>query len=96
MEDRMKEWKPKTDGTIAADWVDLVSDDGFWSVEAKWDGCCHITIHEAVSADGIAMESERDEYIHICYLDDFIDRLVKLREYCQRHFNNEEWKANVR
>jgi hypothetical protein len=78
-------------------WLQLnaeVGDDGthWWSASVKWDGC--IDLHRAHNVpfgvpgrdnDHMAMSSD----MHICDLDDFIEKLQKLRGIAIAHYGKD-------
>jgi hypothetical protein len=54
------------------------------SLNARWDGCVHISTYR---------ENEREGYVHICDIDKHIARLVEFRNRAASHFEsrNAEW-----
>lgn len=48
-----------------------------WKATAKWDGCIHLFKYD----NGFQTENPDDiDYLHICDLDSFIDRLQALKK----------------
>ena len=64
-------------------WLVLDSIDDFdwpkYNVVAKWDGCVDFREFRGDMGGG-------EQYIHICELDDFIERLIQLRDEAKKHF----------
>jgi hypothetical protein len=84
-------------------WIDNIKDNdlSYWWAECsvKWDGCIHFsTAGNIPFSEGLDSNSKKreetsacDDYIHICDIDNMIDKLVKLKEFAMKHFTNEEW-----
>ena len=86
--------KEKTDDH----WLELKDPNGFYRAVAKWDGCIHFNQYGNIP---LTIDPERkdkacsDDYIHICYLDSHIERLLELKRLAQEHFNdNGYWNKN--
>jgi len=65
---------------------------GFTEVTLKWDGC----IDYRIGWNGIKpCEDEtgyNTNYIHICDIDEMIEKLQAIKDYGRNHFKNEFWK----
>lgn len=100
-------WKNDPNGKIEKHWLDVVSADiedeedyHWWHATVKWDGCIHLD-HAGnfpfSKEDGLSNEKRAteacDDYIHICDLDDYIKRLIALRDFAEKHFG-EDWNKN--
>lgn len=97
-------WKNNPDGKTEKHWLDVISDDiedgenyHWWHAAIKWDGCIHLNHAGNVpySKEHGFVNQQRDleacdDYIHICDLNDYIERLIALREFAKKHFG-EEW-----
>lgn len=71
-------------------WLELVEYfDGrvYHRASAKWDGCIHFTTW---GNDG-ETESDHGSYIHICEIDDIIDRLQRLKVAAAEHFKDHHY-----
>ena len=94
------DWKKNPKGIYESHWIDLISDvdeDGhyWWKCYVKWDGCIQIDRAFNVpfgepTRDGDHMAME--DGLHLCDLDEFIERLTKLRDAAKAHFGK-EWPA---
>lgn len=71
--------------------IQLKDENGFYDVFIKWDGCVDFTEYDAADGNGNPIKDDKYTYIHICDLDRFIDRLLALRKFGHKHFNNEQW-----
>lgn len=64
---------------------------GFDEVTLKWDGC--IDYH--MGCNGVKpsedTKGENTQYIHICDIDEFIEKLQALKAYGIKHFDNDNW-----
>lgn len=70
-------------------WLSLLGTHGWYTAIAKWDGCIHLNKAGNVHFDTegkIPVEQDDSEYMHICDLDDFIERLQSLRDEAKKHF----------
>jgi hypothetical protein len=65
---------------------------GYDEVTLKWDGC----VDYRIGFNGVKASEdntgENSQYIHICDIDEMIEKLQALKEYGKKHFNNEYWK----
>jgi hypothetical protein len=61
-------------------------------VTLKWDGC----VDYQMGSNGIKPSEdpsgENTTYIHICDIDEFIEKLQALKAFGKKHFDNEYWK----
>ncbi len=105
----MNNWKDKPNGTKESHWIDLIyqdgheEDDNHWmAASVKWDGCIHLSTagnvpfcKEYGDANGKRDEAACDDYIHICNIDDYIKKLLQLKDAAVKHFGDkwlEEYK----
>jgi hypothetical protein len=72
-------------------WLKVDDGEGWWSAFVKWDGCLEITRYFNLPwGDESLPESERDaSTLHLCSIDDAIQRLELLRDMARRHFGAE-------
>lgn len=65
---------------------------GHEEVTLKWDGC----IDYMMSFNGFKPSEdttgENTQYLHICDIDEMIEKLQALKKYGKEHFNNEYWQ----
>jgi len=66
-----------------AHWLCLKDPNEVWRADVRPDGC--VEIREDYNAD-----PNDSDMLHICNLDDFIVRLVALRDEAKKHFG-EDW-----
>lgn len=82
-------------------WLELVEPGGFWHAMVKADGCVdlrHITSGNPVDWNGEFQESVLDDategvdldYLHICEVDELIERLQSLKRFAAQHFHDED------
>jgi len=97
-------WKEDPNGKKEDYWIDLIyqedweeGDNHYWHATVKSDGCIHLDhagnepfnkFQNAGSAN--RPENSADDYIHICNIDEVIDKLTKLKEAAIKHFG-ENW-----
>lgn len=86
-------WVDKPLGTKADHWIDLIyKEDGQndWWVECsvKSDGCIHYNQCSNLPFGDVDQEENDIEYLHICDLDNFIERMIKLRDKAKEHFGD--------
>lgn len=73
-------------------WLDLVDPEGWYDAGVKWDGCVHfnryfnLPLHLRVTKED---QDELSDYIHICSIDDMINRLTELKQIAQDHFGGD-------
>jgi hypothetical protein len=73
-------------------WLELNDPDGWYKAVAKWDGCIHFNSYSNIS---LHEDPERkshqccDNYIHICDVDVFIERLQQLKLQAKKHFGDD-------
>lgn len=92
------DWKDKPGGTKESHWLDLISEvdeDGnyWWKCYVKWDGCIQIdrAFNYPFGTEGREqIPNAMEDGIHICDLDEMIERLTKLRAAAKAHFG-EDW-----
>jgi len=68
-------------------WLEVKDPEGWWSAVVKKDGCVHLNRYYG-SPMSDQNENETD-YIHICDIDDAIERLKALKQMALAHFG--EW-----
>lgn len=95
-----KDWIGDQNGILEDHVIELrgdVSGRDYWlHARVKFDGCVHLHMagnmpfsKEYGFHDQERREHACDAYIHICDLDDFIERLIKLREVAKKHFGKD-------
>lgn len=102
-------WIDKPRGTKEEHWIDLIWVDNndltcWWNeCSVKWDGCIHYSkagnIPFELGLDSNSKNREEagacDDYIHICDIDDLINKLLELKKVAQAHFKDkEDWSDN--
>lgn len=65
---------------------------GVDEVTLKWDGCIDLRIGLNGFKPSEDKSGENSQYIHICDIDEFIEKLKAIKECGKNHFNNEYWK----
>lgn len=91
------EWKDKPGGTKASHWIDLIGETDeqgyyWWKAYVKWDGCVQIdcAFNVPFGIDGRDKDHmAQEDGMHICDLDEFIERLIKLRDAAKGHFGKD-------
>jgi hypothetical protein len=97
-------WSKYPFGNATDAYIDLaydVNEEGDYWMHAspKWDGCIHLYQASNVPFSeefGTPISNKQrdevscDDYIHICDLDDYIKKLLKLRKFCKNYFKNQE------
>ena len=88
-EDEPALWQPEpsTDHCL-----NLTDPEGWWRVFIKWDGCFELDhFHNYPLTDPVYddPESEHNDWdrMHICDIDDMIERLTALKEMAEKHFS---------
>ena len=61
-------------------------------ITLKWDGCVDYFIGQNGVKPSEDNTGKNTRYIHICDIDEMIEKLQALKEYGKRHFDNEFWK----
>jgi hypothetical protein len=87
----MKFWK-KVEEKSLDHWLELDDVESGWHYAVvKWDGCIHYNrYYNHPKQDQEARpEDELSDYLHICDLDEEIERLRELKEHALAHFG--EW-----
>ena len=85
-------------GNTKDHWLEVVEKlDGrvYYRASVKWDGCIHYNKYH----NGGEGDEDSGDYIHLCDLDEEIQRLQRLRKMAEAHFVNhwyEEWKPAAR
>ena len=70
----MNHWKILEDKSSDS-WLEVQDPEGWYSAVVRFDGCIHLNRHHNYPL------SERDnDYIHICDIDDMIERLESLKK----------------
>ena len=67
-------------------WLEVVDPEGYYEAVVKWDGCVHLYMHDSPIGEDDEGEDGGTEYLHICELDELIDRLQALKEIALQHF----------
>ncbi|MGG3890283.1 hypothetical protein [Metabacillus fastidiosus] len=65
------------------------------SVSFKWDGCVDYRKYEngfTVDDESSEERSRNSQYIHICELDEMIERLQEIKKIAENHFDKEDFK----
>lgn len=65
-------------------WLEIEDPEKCYDAVVKWDGC--INLYKRYPDE---LEGDPD-YVHICDLDDFINRLLELKRIALQHFG-EDW-----
>ena len=89
------DWKKQINGTYDEYWIDLLSEDQFYRACVKADGCIHFyqSCNGRFNEEGVhEPEKDTEDYIHICDVEQWIERLTSLRDWAKRHFG-EEWNV---
>lgn len=62
--------------------------EGWFEAEVRWDGCTHLYRHFNLpwGEDPRNDDADNTDYLHICDIDDMIDRLQALKEMARQHF----------
>ncbi len=74
-------------------WLELQAPDGWWYAALKSDGCIHL-YHAGNDPFGGEYggpgrtDHDCDDYLHICDLNELIERLQALREKAREHFGD--------
>ena len=69
--------------------IELKDPEGWRSAAVKWDGCIHYYRYFNNPLDDENRDDEDTDYIHICDIDDEIERLTQLRDIAKEHFGND-------
>lgn len=91
----MKHWDIDEENT-KDHWIELLGAEEYgsrwWWGHATWDGCLQIN-----RVFNVPLPIDEDDSrqlvdgIHICDIDDFIEKLVELKKIATKHFDNEYW-----
>lgn len=82
-------------GNTEDHWLELKDPEGWYYATVKWDGCIHFNRYFNMPKEMQEKELEEnrmDDYIHICSVDDMIQRLQALRAEARKHFG-EDWDS---
>lgn len=88
----MIEWKVVPEKT-EDHWLEVVDPDGWYSAVVKWDGCVHFRRYHNIPLQDRPSGKEHmelEDYLHMCDIDEEIERLQKLKEAALKHFG-EDW-----
>lgn len=66
-------------------WLEVRDPEGWWSASVKWDGCVHLNRYAPHPVDASRPGDEPD-YLHICDLDEVIERLQAIKALALKHF----------
>lgn len=69
-------------------WLEIKDPEGWHYAVVKWDGCIHFNRYYNTPKDEQEKDSEDNDYLHICSVDDMINRLQALKEEAIKHFGN--------
>jgi hypothetical protein len=84
-------WQPNPDEPSTPNCLKLIDPKGWWRVTMKWDGCFELDqffnypLTDPVYSDPESEDNEWDR-MHICDIDEMIDRLKALKEIAEKHF----------
>lgn len=91
MSEEIKKWTKAPDSTEFC--LKLRDENEGWSASVKWDGCIHFNrYYNGMSIDD--KTGEDCDYIHICDVDEMIERLQELRAAAIVHFDG--WADGLR
>lgn len=88
-------WKIIKEKT-ASHWLQMVRDDCFSKCSVKFDGCIHYNkiYNTSYNENGEYFkpeDSECEDYIHICDIDDMIKQLQEIKAMALAHFGD-KWE----
>lgn len=89
-------WKPRPNSPISEAYISLIDDEKnndnhwWWQADISFDGCIHFSRAYNSPFPHDTEKNPMSDYIHICDLDEFIERLKALREAAINHFG-EGW-----
>jgi hypothetical protein len=66
--------------------LEVQDPDGWYDASVKWDGCIDFRRYKNAPLDDPDRSDELDDVLHICELDDEIERLQALRAVAVEHF----------
>ena len=92
--DSKKLWEVVNDKTQDL-WLEIKDPEGWYYAKVTWDGCIHFNRYFNAPKETQEKESEEnrsDDYIHICSVDDMIQRLQALKIEAQKHFGD-DWSS---
>ena len=70
-------------------WLEAEDPEGWYKASVKWDGCIHFNRYHNIpySSDNVREDPiALTDYLHICDLDEHIERLVELRELAKKYY----------
>lgn len=82
-------------GNTKDHWLEIKDPEGWYYARVKWDGCIHFNRYFNMPKEMQEKEPEEnrmDDYIHICSVDDMIQRLQALKAEALKHFG-EDWDS---
>lgn len=68
--------------------LELQDPDGWYEAVAKCDGCVHYTKY---SNEPLSEEESNQDYLHICDIQNEIDRLYSLLQVARKHYKNHHY-----
>ena len=82
-------WKVNQEKTEDS-WLEVEDPEGWYKAVVKWDGCVHLNRFFNLP---FTQGGNDSDYLHVCDLNDFIDRLTELRDLARQHFEKtgDEW-----
>lgn len=69
-------------------WLEIKDPEGWYYAVVKWDGCIHFNRYYNAPKDEQEKDSEDNDYLHICSVDDMVKRLQALKEEAVKHFGD--------
>ena len=75
-------------------WLEIEDPEGWYSAIARFDGCVHFYHYGNIPLSSSPDRKDSaccDDYIHICDIDEMIERLQSLKKVAQEHFKGGEW-----
>ena len=70
---------------VRSDWLSLRAPEGWYTADVRFDGCVHL---RHCFNEPNSFESSASDYIHICDLDEIIERLTALKKLALNHFGS--------
>ncbi len=67
-------------------------DTGYDEVTLKWDGCVDFRTGLNGLKPSEDKTGENSQYIHICDIDEMIEKLNAIKKYGNKHFDNQYWR----
>lgn len=84
--------------TFTADFADPVDGEAYWDVYAKWDGCIELRRYfnrskqeRAEHPEYASEDVDLTDGMHICGVDELIQRLQELKDLVAKDYPHWEW-----